>query len=369
MADKFFIAGAKKTEARVKDIFAVRQMTGEGLRDFLTRFIRGYLKELLSDKGRDNFARGCDQPQGPLKQPSPAHTIQMIIGGDNDTVINHIKFTTTYELKRTVAHERYARNPKGDCHTQAEYRSTSSAQQIRRMFNASINEAVSEEVDKSLANGSARESKYLQWVANVVMVKKKNGKWRMCVDFTDLNKACPKDSFALLHIDQLINATAGHELLSFLDAYSSYNQFLMVEEDQEKTIFITHRGTYCYKVMPFGLKNTGATYQRLVTKMFKEQLGKTMEAYIDDMLVKSTKKEDHISHLKEAFEILRKYRMKLNPEKCAFEILPEVEQEALHTSTHTDLWVLYTDGASNASGSGLALILKVFTGEVIRQSI
>ncbi|XP_009762920.1 uncharacterized protein [Nicotiana sylvestris] len=95
--------------------------------------------------------------------------------------------------------------------------------QMRRKFNAAINEAVSEEVDKLLANGSIRESKYPQWVANVVMVKKKNRKWRMCVDFIDLNKACPIDSFPLPHIDQLIDATAGHELLSFLDAYSSYN--------------------------------------------------------------------------------------------------------------------------------------------------
>lgn len=128
----------------------------------------------------------------------------------------------------------------------------------------------------------------------------------MCVDFMDLNKACPKDSFSLPYIDQLIDATAGHELLSFLDVYSGYNQTMMAEKDQEKTTFITHRGTYCYKVMPFRLKNAGATYLRLVTEMFKEQLGKTMEVYIDDMLVKSSRKEDDLDHLKEAFEILRR---------------------------------------------------------------
>nr|XP_016484073.1 PREDICTED: RNA-directed DNA polymerase homolog [Nicotiana tabacum] len=150
------------------------------------------------------------------------------------------------------------------------------------------------------------------------MVKKKNGKWRICVDFTDLNKACPKNSFPLPHIDQLIDATAGHELLSFLDAYSGYNQILMEEEDQDKTTFITYRGTYCYRVMPFGLKNAGATYQRLVTKMFKDHLRKTMEVYIDDMLVKSVKAEDYINHLKEAFDILKLCEMKLNPEKCMF---------------------------------------------------
>nr|XP_016502432.1 PREDICTED: RNA-directed DNA polymerase homolog [Nicotiana tabacum] len=181
---------------------------------------------------------------------------------------------------------------------------------MRRNFNAAINEVVSEEVDKLLANGSIRESKYPQWVANVVMVKKKNGKWRMCVDFTDLNKACPKDSFPLPYIDQLIDATAGHELLSFLDAFSGYNQILMAKEDQEHTTFITHQGTYCYRVMLFRLKNARATYQRLVSKIFEEQLGKTMEVYIDDMLVKSKRKEDHIGHLKEVFEIWRRYEIK-----------------------------------------------------------
>nr|XP_016467975.1 PREDICTED: RNA-directed DNA polymerase homolog [Nicotiana tabacum] len=173
-------------------------------------------------------------------------------------------------------------------------------------------------MDKLLANSSVRESKYPQWVANVVIVKKKNGKWRMCVDFTDLNMACPKDSFPLPHIDQLIDAMTWHELLSFMDAYSGYNQILMEEEDEEKATFITHKGTYCYRVMPFRLKNAGATYQRLVTKMFKDHLGKIMEVYVDDMLVKSKSKEHHIDHLKEALDILRQYSMKLNPERCAF---------------------------------------------------
>ncbi|MES7295872.1 reverse transcriptase family protein [Cutibacterium acnes] len=103
----------------------------------------------------------------------------------------------------------------------------------------------------------------------------------------DLNKACPKDSFPLPHIDRLVEATAGNELLSFMDAFSGYNQILMNPDDREKTAFITERGTYCYKVMPFGLKNAGATYQRLVNRMFAGQLGATMEVYIDDMLVKS----------------------------------------------------------------------------------
>ena len=100
------------------------------------------------------------------------------------------------------------------------------------------------------------------------MVKKPNGKWRMCVDFTDLNRACPKDSYPLPQIDTLVNSTARHELLSFMDAFSSYNQIRMKEEDQEKTSFVTSQGIFCYKVMSFGLKNAGATYQRLMNKMF-----------------------------------------------------------------------------------------------------
>ena len=95
---------------------------------------------------------------------------------------------------------------------------------------------------------------------NVVMVKKANGKWRMCVDFTDLNRACPKDSYPLLRIDTLVDSTARHELLSFMDTFSGYNQIKMNKEDQERTSFVNSQGPFCYKVMPFGLKNVGATY-------------------------------------------------------------------------------------------------------------
>ena len=112
--------------------------------------------------------------------------------------------------------------------------------------------------------------------------------------------------------------TTGHELLSFMDAYSGYNQILMYKPNEEHTSFITDRGLYCYKVMSFGLKNTGATYQKLVSMMFKDLIRKTMEVYIDDMLVKSRMAEDHVEHLGQMFEILRKYQMKLNPLKCAF---------------------------------------------------
>jgi hypothetical protein len=131
--------------------------------------------------------------------------------------------------------------------------------QKRRVFAPDRNQAISDEVEKLLTAEFIREVFYPDWLANVVMVKKANGKWRMCVDFTDLNKACPKDSFPLPRIDQLVDSTAEHRLLTFMDAFSGYNQIMMDDSDQEKTSFITSKGLFCYKVMPFGLKNAGAT--------------------------------------------------------------------------------------------------------------
>ena len=138
------------------------------------------------------------------------------------------------------------------------------------------------------------------------------------MDFMDLNKACPKDSFPLPRINQLVDSTVGHKLLTFMDDFSGYNQIKMDEEDQEKTAFIISYGLYCYKVMPFGLKNAGATYQRLVNKMFNKQIGRNMEVYVDDMLVKSKEELAHLDDLKETFTSLKQYQMKLNPSKCVF---------------------------------------------------
>ena len=122
------------------------------------------------------------------------------------------------------------------------------------------NKATVKKVEKLLKACFIREVFYLEWLANVVIVKKNNGKWRMCVNFTDINKTCPKDSFPLPRIDQLVDSTFGNKLLSFMDTFSCYNQIMMDEEDQENTAFITSQGLYCYKVMPYRLKNAGATY-------------------------------------------------------------------------------------------------------------
>ena len=195
--------------------------------------------------------------------------------------------------------------------------------QKRRSFAPERQKAINEEVGKLCQARAIREVEYPEWLANVVLVKKANGKWRLCIDFTDVNRACPKDSFPLPRIDLIVDATAGHELLSFMDAFSGYNQISMDPDDQEKTSFVTGQGTFFYCVMPFGLKNAGATYQRLVNRMFQKQIGTSMEVYIDDMLVKSTTAELRIANLSEAFQILREYNMKLNPAKCAFGVSAE----------------------------------------------
>ena len=198
------------------------------------------------------------------------------------------------------------------------YPSSKLVRQKKRVFAPERDNAIKEEVQKLTTTQFIWEVYYLDWLANVVMVKKANSKWRMYVDFTDLNKACPKDSYHLPRIDQLVDSTASHQLLSFTDAFSGYNQINMDEADQEKTSFITSQGLFCYKVMPFGLKNAGATYQRLVNHMFCPQIGRNIEVYVDDMLVKSLDKEKHLDDLKETFGTLRQHQMKLNPRKCAF---------------------------------------------------
>ena len=127
--------------------------------------------------------------------------------------------------------------------------------QKRRRFNPKHYIAINEEVKKLLIAKFIREVHYPEWLANVVIVNKLNGKCKICIDYTDLNKACPKYSFPIPRIDQLVDATAGHELLSFMDAYSGYNQICMCPKNEDKTTFTVDRGLFCYKVMLFGLKN------------------------------------------------------------------------------------------------------------------
>ena len=167
-------------------------------------------------------------------------------------------------------------------------------------------EAVREEATKLKQAVAIKEIFYPKWLANTVVVKKKNGKWRVCVDFTDLNKACPKDPFPMPKIDQLVDAIVGHPRMSFLDVFQGYHQKHLASDDHEKTAFVTSVGNYHYKVMPFGLKNAGSTYQRMMTRIFESQLGKNIEIYIEDMVMKSKRVSKHLEDLGAIFEILRK---------------------------------------------------------------
>ncbi|KAA3465162.1 RNA-directed DNA polymerase (Reverse transcriptase), Ribonuclease H [Gossypium australe] len=134
----------------------------------------------------------------------------------------------------------------------------------------------------------------------------------------DLNKASSKDNFPLPHIDTLVDNTAGYSLFSFMDGFSGYNQIKMHPEDMEKTTFITMWGTFCYKVMSFGLKNAGATYQRAMVTLFHDMMHKEIEVYMDDMIAKSKTEEEHVQILRKLFLRLRKFQLKLNPSKCTF---------------------------------------------------
>jgi ribonuclease HI len=169
-----------------------------------------------------------------------------------------------------------------------------------------------------MAAGFIKEVFHPEWLANPVLVRKKGGKWRMCVDYTGLNKACPKVPFPLPRIDQIVDSTAGCETMSFLDAYSGYHQIRMKESDQLATSFITPFGMYCYVTMPFGLRNAGATYQRCMNHVFGEHIGRTVEAYIDDVVVNTRKASDLLSDLETTFRCLKAKGVKLNPEKCVY---------------------------------------------------
>ena len=139
-------------------------------------------------------------------------------------------------------------------------------------------EAVREEMTRLKQAGAIKEVFYPEWLANTIVVKKKSGKWRVCIDFTDLNKACPKDSFLMPKINQLVDATVGHPRMSFLDAFQGYHQIPLALDNQEKTAFVTLIGNFHYKVMPFGLKNAGSTYQRMMTRMFECNWGRTSKS-------------------------------------------------------------------------------------------
>jgi hypothetical protein len=182
-------------------------------------------------------------------------------------------------------------------------------------------EAAKAEVHRLLEANFIELVAYPTWLTNVVMVQKKSGKWRMCIDFTSLNKACPKDNFPLSRIDKIIDSAAGCEVMSLLDCFSGYHQIYMKEEDKASTSFITRFGTYCFIRMPEGLKNAGSTFFRLTKTVLESQVGRNIFTYVDDIVVASRSKEDHLADLTETFANMRDAQLRPNPEKCVFGVL------------------------------------------------
>ena len=161
---------------------------------------------------------------------------------------------------------------------------------------------------------------YAKWISNVVPIYKKNGKLRVCIEFRNLNKVTPMDGYAMPVADLLVDASAGHRIISFMDGNAGYNQIFMTEEDIPKTAFRcpSHVGLFEWIVMTFGLKNAGATYHRAMNFIFHEFIGKLVESYIDDVVVKSRDFITHLADLQKVLECTRKHGLKMNPNKCVF---------------------------------------------------
>jgi hypothetical protein len=190
-------------------------------------------------------------------------------------------------------------------------------QKLQKMSDEKI-EAAKAAVHRLLEAKFIKPIAYLTWLANVVIVQKKNGKWRMCIDFTNLNKACPKDNFPLPRIDKIVDSAARCEVMYLLDCFSCYHQIYMKEEDKAKTSFIMPFGTYCFVRMPKGLKNVWSTLSWLTKSILKGQMGHNVFTYDDDIVVANKNKEDHHSDLVETFANMCKAKLCLNTEKCIF---------------------------------------------------
>jgi hypothetical protein len=218
---------------------------------------------------------------------------------------------------------RYARHPRELAeHKLKIFPNAKPIKQSMHRYNPEKARLMGEEINHLLEAKFIREIKESTWLLPPVMVEKKNTKiYRMCIDFMALNKHCLKDYFPLPRIDQIIDSTAGCERLSFLDAYSRYNQIRLKVKDEDKTAFITPHRVYCYMTMPFGLKNAGATYQWCMQACLKEQIGRNVEVYVDDIVIKSAKADNLLNDLRETFANLDRYNIKLNPKNAPSEYL------------------------------------------------
>jgi hypothetical protein len=172
-------------------------------------------------------------------------------------------------------------------------------------------------VEKLLNDGFIYLVPLTEWVSNLVPIDTKQGTIHVCMDFHDLNKACPKDNFPTPFIDQILDECGRSEVFSFMDGFSGYNQIQIKPEDKHKTTFIFPWGTFAYWKMPFGLKNIGETFQRAMNFSFHD-LKHIVEAYLDDLSAHSCKRANHVTHLRHVFERCRYYRILLNPNNCIF---------------------------------------------------
>ncbi|KAA0042128.1 ty3-gypsy retrotransposon protein [Cucumis melo var. makuwa] len=270
----------------------------------------------LEDGGQSTIDELKEVNLGTKEEPRPTFISTQLSDNDENEYVNLLKaykdvFAWSYK-------EMLGLDPKVAVHRLAIKPEHWPVKQAQRRFRPELISQIEEEVNKLIEAGFIREVKYPTWIANIVPVREKNGQLRVYVDFRDLNNACQKDNFPLPIMEIMIDATARHEALSFMDGSSGYNQIRMALDDEEKTAFRTLKGIYCYKVMPFGLKITGATYQRDMQRIFDAMLHKHIECYVDDLVVKSKKKCDHLKDLKLVLDRLRKYQLRMNPLKCAF---------------------------------------------------
>jgi hypothetical protein len=190
----------------------------------------------------------------------------------------------------------------------------------RKIYEDEVLADVKKEVERLLDANFIQPCRYAEWISNIVPVYKNNWKMRVCIDFRDLNRATPMDGYPMPVADLLVNAAAGHKVISFMDGNAGYNQIFMATEDISKTAFRCpgHIGLFEWIVMTFGLKNAGATYQRAMKYIFHELIGKIVEIYIDDVVIKSVNHGSHLEDVKRTLECTRKHGLKMNPNKCAF---------------------------------------------------
>jgi hypothetical protein len=177
--------------------------------------------------------------------------------------------------------------------------------------------AIKLEVEKLLKVGFIYPVALTDWVSNLVPIDKKQDTIRVCIDYRDINKACPKDNFPTPFIDQIVDDCAGSEIFSLMDGFSGYNQINILPEDQHKTAFICPWGTFAYRKLPFGLKNAGATFQCAMSYAFHD-IKHIIQPYLDDLPAHSMHRVDHPTHLRAIFVRCRFYRIRLNPHKCIF---------------------------------------------------